>query len=354
MPWICPRTFLPATLGVATLLVAAGPADAQFAEPPSVESRTAQQASQVLSELGSLRMQAIPETLLSTAEGLVIIPGVVRGAFVVGIQHGRGVVLARDAQGQWLPPQFVSITGGSVGWQAGLQSTDLVLVFQTRKSVENLLTGKFTVGVDAAAAAGPIGRRASAATDLPMQAEILSYSRSRGLFAGVSIDGSNLAIDAAAAARYYGPTPGTLPPSAATLLSQVTALTADRVLPPTIEAWPSPPLGVAPAAAQVIVPDAAPSLAATAQRLAAQLDPAWQSFLQIGRLASPAEASLMSTAEWSELGQRFDRVAAEPAYAALAQQADFQQLRDRVHQRRQAQPSPPPAAALPLPPPPRR
>ncbi len=134
----------------------------------------------------------------------------VRGAFVIGVQHGRGVLVARDAQGSWQPPRMIQITGGSVGYQIGVQATDLVLVFRTPQSVANVLRGTLKIGVDASAAAGPVGRQTSAATDLQLQAEILSYSRARGAFIGVSIDGSSISLDPTAEAMYYQP-PGAVP-----------------------------------------------------------------------------------------------------------------------------------------------
>ena len=117
------------------------------------------------------------------------------------------------------------MTGGSVGWQAGIQSTDVILVFRTRKGLESLFRNKLTLGVDAGVAAGPAGRQASAATDLAVQAEILSYSRSRGLFAGVALDGAAMALDSAANNRYYAaanPAGSTLPASAARLVATLT------------------------------------------------------------------------------------------------------------------------------------
>ncbi len=107
----------------------------------------------------------IPASLLANAQGIVIIPDLVKGGFVLGVRHGRGIVMVRDERGFWRPPSFVTLTGGSVGWQIGLQVTDIILVFKTRSSVQGLLRGKFTLGADAAAAAGPVGREAAAATD---------------------------------------------------------------------------------------------------------------------------------------------------------------------------------------------
>src|SRR5205085_8443482 len=126
---------------------------------------------------------------------VAIIPDVIKLGFVVGGQRGHGVVIIRQADGSWRAPMFVTITGGSIGWQVGAQATDFMLVFKTQKSVEGLLRGKFTLGADAAIAAGPVGRRAGAATDAELKAEIYSYSRTRGLFAGVSLEGSALQVD---------------------------------------------------------------------------------------------------------------------------------------------------------------
>src|SRR5207253_1884276 len=120
-----------------------------------------------------------------------------------GARYGRGIVMVRDERGYWRPPAFVTLAGGSFGWQIGLQVTDIVLVFKTRSSVDGLMRGKFTLGADAAAAAGPVGREAAAATDAELRAEIYTYSRSRGLFAGVSLDGSVLSVDHTANAAFY-------------------------------------------------------------------------------------------------------------------------------------------------------
>lgn len=174
-----------------------------FAMSQTIMDQTVDLATNVLDEIMSVPAKQIPESLLASARGVAIIPSVVKGGFIVGVRHGRGVVMVRDDSGQWHPPLFVSLTGGSVGWQAGIQSTDVVLVFRTRKSIDNLLSGRFTIGVDAAAAAGPVGRQAAAATDATLTAEILSYSRSRGLFAGVSIDGSVMQLDYSAGGAYY-------------------------------------------------------------------------------------------------------------------------------------------------------
>jgi SH3 domain-containing YSC84-like protein 1 len=207
-------------------------------------TETVQESRQVLGELITIPGKEIPQRLVAEAQGIVVVPNVVKIGLVAGVRRGRGVVMVRDAQGQWTLPQFVTLTGGSVGWQAGIQGTDVVLVFTTRKGVEGLLKGKFTVGVDAAATAGPVGRNAAAATDTELKAEIFSYSRSRGLFLGASLDGSLLEIDQGAAAAFYGPPQAAgqqlIPESAAKLHSFVVELT--NVGSPA----PSPGIQVAP------------------------------------------------------------------------------------------------------------
>jgi lipid-binding SYLF domain-containing protein len=162
------------------------------------------EASGVLEELRTQRDTYIPDVLLSRAYGIAVIPSVVKVAAVVGGRRGTGALVVRDASGRFSDPIMVSITGGNVGWQIGVQSTDIVLVFTTRKSVEGIADGKLTLGGDASVAAGPVGRAASAATDQNFTAEVYSYSRNRGLFAGVSLDGSIIAIDSKANTRLYG------------------------------------------------------------------------------------------------------------------------------------------------------
>jgi lipid-binding SYLF domain-containing protein len=160
------------------------------------------QATAVLDKIMQIPESAIPPSLLNNAYGLAVIPGVIKAGFILGGRYGTGVVLVRQ-DGQWSNPSFVSIAGGSVGWQIGAQSTDVILVFKSRRSVEGMMKGKFTLGADAAVAAGPVGRRVEGATDVMLKAEILSYSRTRGFFAGVSLEGSALQIDDDANAAYY-------------------------------------------------------------------------------------------------------------------------------------------------------
>ena len=156
-------------------------ATAQAADNPS---DTVRKSEQVLAEIMAIPARAIPEHLLADAQGVAIVPNVIKIGFIAGGRRGHGVVLVRDHEGEWSLPQFVTLTGGSVGWQAGIQGSDIVLVFMTKKSVEGMLRNTFTIGADVSAAAGPVGRDAAAATDERLKAEILSYSRSRGLFLG--------------------------------------------------------------------------------------------------------------------------------------------------------------------------
>lgn len=162
------------------------------------------EAVRVLQEVMDTPDRRLPDRLLRDAEAVAVIPGVVKAGFVVGGRYGKGLLAVRAADGTWSNPSFISLTGGSVGFQAGVQSTDVVLVFRTRRGVDGVVNGKFTLGADAAIAAGPVGRNANASTDAQLKAEIYSYSRSRGLFAGVALDGAVLAIDHDANEAVFG------------------------------------------------------------------------------------------------------------------------------------------------------
>jgi lipid-binding SYLF domain-containing protein len=160
-------------------------------------------SSQVLEELRASRDQAIPDRLLERAYGIAVIPDMTKIAFFAGGRHGRGVLVVRDSKGRFSNPVFISMTGGSFGWQWGVQSSDIVLVFTTEKGIRGISGGKLTLGADASVAAGPVGRTASAATDQNFKAEVYSYSRSRGIFAGLALDGTVLSIDDGANAEFY-------------------------------------------------------------------------------------------------------------------------------------------------------
>src|ERR1700730_9249187 len=161
-------------------------------------------ASQVLEELRGTRDEAIPQRLLERAYGIAVLPDLTKVAFFAGGRRGHGVLVVRDKQGRFSNPVFITMTGGSFGWQWGVQSTDIVLVITTPKGVEGINGGKVTLGADASVAAGPVGRQAEASTDTSFKAEVYSYSRSRGVFAGLALDGTVLSIDDGANELFYG------------------------------------------------------------------------------------------------------------------------------------------------------
>jgi lipid-binding SYLF domain-containing protein len=173
------------------------------AHAQSEEADRIAEAARVLEEVLSAPDKGIPKSILDKAEALVVIPSTVKGAFIVGAQRGKGVISGRSG-GSWSPPAFITLTGGSIGFQIGGQATDIVLVVVNTRGLENLTRDSFKIGGDASVAAGPVGREATAATDYRMQAEILSYSRSRGLFAGVSLAGSTIRADRDANRTIYG------------------------------------------------------------------------------------------------------------------------------------------------------
>jgi lipid-binding SYLF domain-containing protein len=178
------------------------PAMAAHAEDPPLVR--AQNAVRVLREVMQAPDKAIPQDLLKNAKAIAVIPDMVKAGLIFGGRRGEGLISVKSPDGTWSNPSFITLTGGSVGFQAGVSSTDVILVFRTQRGVDSIVNGKFTMGADAAAAAGPVGRTATAATDAQMKAEIYSYSRSRGLFAGVALDGSVLRIDYDANSAIYG------------------------------------------------------------------------------------------------------------------------------------------------------
>lgn len=157
----------------------------------------------VLQSADSIPEQTIPDMVLKNARAIAIIPSVLKGAFIVGGRYGSGVMAVKLETGNWSYPSFISISGGSIGWQWGVESVDLVLVFKTEKSVDSLLNGQFTLGASAAVSAGPLGRHAEAATNTQMNAEVYSYARSKGLFLGASLEGTSLKIDNSANHDFY-------------------------------------------------------------------------------------------------------------------------------------------------------
>jgi len=168
------------------------------------EDARARNAVRVLTDIQAIPESAIPDKLFDEARAVIVVPDAMKVGLVIGGRRGRGLLSVKSADGTWSNPAFVTLTGGSIGFQAGVQSSDIVLVFRSDRGLESIVNGKFTLGADAGVAAGPVGRNASAATDGEMKAEIWSWSRARGLFAGVALDGAVLAIDDAADEAVYG------------------------------------------------------------------------------------------------------------------------------------------------------
>ncbi|RZA37212.1 MAG: hypothetical protein EOP92_01350 [Lysobacteraceae bacterium] len=187
---------------LALLLVAGAFANQALAGPD--EDKRATDAVRVLSEIQKIPEQGIPDKLLDEGRAIVVIPDTLKVGLVIGGRRGHGLMSVKNRDGSWSQPVFVKLTGGSIGFQAGVQSSDVVLVFRNDRNLENIVNGKFTLGADAGVAAGPVGRNASASTDGQLKAEIWSWSRARGLFAGVALDGAVLQIDDDANVAVYG------------------------------------------------------------------------------------------------------------------------------------------------------
>lgn len=179
---------------VAPVIAIAGPA----------EDDRARNALRVLQDIQKIPESSIPDKLLDEARAIVVVPDALKIGLVIGGRRGHGLLAVKNPDGTWSQPSFVKLTGGSIGFQAGLQSADIVLVFRSDRGLDSIVNGKVTLGADAAVAAGPVGRSASTATDGQLKAEIWSWSRARGLFAGIALDGAVLQIDDAANEAAYG------------------------------------------------------------------------------------------------------------------------------------------------------
>lgn len=167
------------------------------------ENEKLQASNKVLIDFSKLK-ENIPKMLFNESQGIVIVPHLINAGFVIAGKRGKGIAMIKNADGTWSDPVFVTITGGSVGLQAGVQAVDLILIFKNRETLQKIGTGSFTLGGDASVTAGPVGRNSSASTDYKLEAEVYSYSKSKGLFAGISISGSALDVDAAANTNFYG------------------------------------------------------------------------------------------------------------------------------------------------------
>ena len=185
-------------LALATLLVAGTALAGQR------EDVRAGDAVRVVQQIQAIPEAAIPDRLLDEARAIVIVPDTIKAGFMLGGRRGLGLMAIKTPQGTWSNPVFVKLAGASFGLQAGVQSADVILVFRNDRSLDNIVNGKFTLGADAGVAAGPVGRNAAAATDGQLKAEIWSWSRARGLFAGVALDGAALSIDNGANRSTYG------------------------------------------------------------------------------------------------------------------------------------------------------
>jgi SH3 domain-containing YSC84-like protein 1 len=325
-------------------------ASAQLVAAQSQEEAIVQAAASILQETMASPLNAIPQSMLADAHGVAIIPNVLKAGFIVGARHGRGLLFVREANGNWHAPVFISLTGGNIGWQVGVQSSDIVLVFRTPRSVQGILSGRLTIGADVAAAAGPVGRQGAVATDGQLQAEIFSYSRSRGLFAGVSIDGSVLRIDQLATGAFYrspGPNqPVVVPPSALQLTQAIARYTGTAA-------------AVANAATQntSIVQqnrtNESDVLRAQLVQIAPELfdlvSPEWSNFL-----ALPSSLYLSTehpTAESLQITiDRFNTVASDPKFSQLAGRPEFQSVHALLKHYRQSLSAS--SSTLQLPPPP--
>jgi lipid-binding SYLF domain-containing protein len=192
-------------LVVLTVLAAAAAMAMPRTLAESGEAGRVREATTVLREIMRAPDHAIPASVAGKAEGIAVFPSVLKGGFIFGGQWGRGIISVRHpGQGTWSSPAFLTIAGGSFGAQIGGQSVDIVLVIMNRRGLNQLLGNQFKIGVDAAAAAGPVGRNAEVSTDIQLRAEILSYSRSRGLFVGVTLNGATVMEDQDANGRFYG------------------------------------------------------------------------------------------------------------------------------------------------------
>jgi lipid-binding SYLF domain-containing protein len=217
------------------------------------EEKRVADAADVVDQLSRIPEKSIPPSLLSRAYAVAVIPNVVRAAFGLGARRGKGVLVVRQDDNSWSNPAFVTLTGGSFGWQIGAESADVILVFKTRKGVDGIANGKLTLGANASVAAGPVGRQTGIATDIEFRAEVFSYSRTRGLFAGVALEGAGVTMDRKANAAFYGSTtmtpekifvssPNIAPDIANTFVQVLTAQTARLPTSPGMQAGAGMPV----------------------------------------------------------------------------------------------------------------
>ena len=304
-----------ATLVLISMAVCAAASDRRGAALDRVQT-----SSTILSQIMSAPDRAIPDGIISGAKCIAIIPSSLKASFVFGANYGKGIATCRTEHG-WSAPVFFLLTGGSFGFQAGGQASDLVLIIRTDDGMQHLLQSKFKLGGDASAAAGPVGRDAQASTDLTMRAQILTYSRSRGLFLGVSLSGAVIRQDQADTQAFYGKDwtfysllNGEV---AATKEAETFLTTVEKYAPtPKVRAQVTPPVGTAPASTAspattvtptvtatptaattaVTSPAPAPTAApATAETPAETADPATDTTPDVAPAATPVSAPVASS-----------------------------------------------------------
>ena len=329
------------------LLALTAPVQAQLAKPANREETTLNDAYRCLKEIMEIPANSIPEALFEKADGVAIFPGLIKGSFVIGGQHGYGIFIVKNSEGKWEAPRFLRMSGGSIGFQAGIQSADVILIFCTPRSVKAALDGDFTIGADASVAAGPVGRQALASTNYEFNSELYSYSRSRGLFLGVAVDGCVLKIDEKTNRNFYAdgiPDPArrvveltasyvkkdeqnedpnaVVAPVAPAPETLDTPNSADSQLPSSSDPLPAPPadkpMTDREAARVLLVP--------AHENLMKILEPEWQKWL-----ALPPEAltpgSTEVTPNLQSLYDRLEKVAADPKYAELTARPEFDRVR---------------------------
>ncbi len=259
-----------------------------WSQSRNAQTDRVQTASMVLSQIMSAPDRAIPDGIMSGAKCIAIIPSSLKASFIFGANYGKGVATCRTDHG-WSAPVFFRLTGGSFGFQAGGQASDLVLIIRTADGMQHLLQSKFKLGADASAAAGPVGRDAQAMTDLTLRAQVLTYSRSRGLFLGVSLSGGVIRQDGGDTRAFYGGKDWTFysllngqvpaPQDSMVLLN-----TVEKYAPtPKVRAQATPPAPVVTAPAIVATPAEAPTTSTTAASPGTTAEPATTS-------AAPAQA----------------------------------------------------------------
>jgi len=314
------------------------------------------ESSRCLNEIMAIPGKAIPSFLFEKAEGIAIFPGLVRGGFFVGAQHGKGVLVVKNDEGLWEAPRFIKLTGGSLGFQAGIQSADIILIFCTRRSIHAAVKGQFTIGADASAAAGPVGRQASASTNVTLSSEIYSYSRSRGLFLGVAVDGCVLDVEDETSQKYYANGIS----ESARQLTQLTQSYVENAIRSESENQSSVQQNSDSIeySAQILSDAPSPLESGTADNSAISekeaarqllvsahaafmkiLDPEWQRWL-----ALPPEVLSPVSSEWSSqnssgpsaelltLNERLQRLSEDPKYAQLVSRTEFTQVKILLEQ----------------------